>query len=233
MTQDSASAVSTRFDGLELAERELPALLAEVRAELSDDPGHDLHHALRVAAWTLRISAGEVSERVALAAALLHDVVNLPKDSPERALASEMSAARASRVLPRHGFSEAETALVAEAIRDHSFSRGAVPTSPLGRALQDADRLEALGALGLMRCISTGTRMGARYFHAEDVWAEQRPLDDLGYSIDHFFTKLLALPQTMTTELGRREAERRVEFLRTFLEELASELGTPLPPGRC
>lgn len=215
-----------------LAARELPELLAEARAALGDDPGHDLHHALRVARWTLRLGEGALSPRLALAAALLHDVVNLPKDSAERAQASERSAAVARETLPRHGFSAEEVELVAEAIRDHSFSRGATPRSLLGRALQDADRLEALGALGLMRCISTGARMGARYFHPDDVWAKARPLDDERYSVDHFFAKLLALPASMTTEAGRREAERRAEFLRVFLRALASELEEPLPDGR-
>lgn len=216
----------------ELAERELPGLLAEARAALGDDPGHDLSHALRVASWTLRLGEGAIPPRLALAAALLHDVVNLPKDSPERAQASERSAAVARESLPRHGFSADEVELVAEAIRDHSFSRGATPGSLLGRALQDADRLEALGALGLMRCISTGARMGARYFHSDDPWAEGRPLDDRRYSVDHFFTKLLALPASMTTEAGRREAERRAGFLRTFLQALSSELEEPLPDAR-
>lgn len=209
----------------ELARRELPELLAEARARLGDDPGHDLHHALRVASWTLRLGEGALEPRLCLAAALLHDVVNLPKDSPERARASELSADFARQCLPRHGFSPHEVELVAEAIRDHSFSRGATPLSPLGKALQDADRLEALGALGLMRCISTGVRMGARYFHPDDPWAEQRPLDDRSWSVDHLFTKLLSLPGTMQTEAGRREAERRARFLRSFIEALASELG--------
>jgi uncharacterized protein len=223
-----------------LAERELPGLIAQARAGLGDDPGHDLQHALRVARWTLRLSGDDVPVRVALAAALLHDIVNLPKDSPERSQASERSAAVAREWLPEHGFSPDETDLVAEAIRDHSFSRGATPSTLLGRALQDADRLEALGALGLMRCISTGARMNARYFHPSDPWGVERALDDAKYSVDHFFTKLLDLPATMTTEGGRREAERRVEFLRSFLESLADELEVPLglharrpaqPPG--
>lgn len=208
---------------------ELAPLLEEVRGLLEEDPAHDLHHALRVADWTVRLSAGEVSPRLALAAALLHDVVNVPKSSSARATASERSAAVARELLPRHGFSASEVTLVADAIRDHSFSRGARPESALGRALQDADRLEALGALGLMRCISTGAQMGARYFDPSDPWAERRELDDKRYSVDHFFTKLLGLPARMNTEPGRREAERRVAVLESFLDALEAELGAPRP----
>src|SRR5687767_1027434 len=135
----------------------LGALRDEVAARLDDDPGHDLHHALRVALAAVRIGATldpAVPARLAVAAALLHDVVNVPKDSPERARASELCAVETRRILPRHGFDDAEIAAIADAIRDHSFSRGAIPTTLLGCALQDADRLEALGAIGMMRCIS-------------------------------------------------------------------------------
>jgi uncharacterized protein len=213
------------------ADSKLADLADAVRARLDDDPGHDFHHALRVASWTLRIDSS-IDERHAIAAALLHDVVNVPKDSPARTRASELSAGVARELLPRYGFDSEAIELIAGAIRDHSYSRGSRPESRLGKALQDADRLEALGALGLMRCVSCGTRMGARYFDAEDPFAERRALDDLRFSVDHFFTKLVGLPKTMTTEVGRREAERRVGFLRVFLEQLAIEIGVPVPPDR-
>ena len=215
------------------ADPALAALLAESRArdaaQTAPDPSHDTAHALRVAAWTLRTGAGAVDEREAIAAALLHDAVNPPKNSPERAGASERSAALARERLAALGFSPAAIERVAAAIRDHSWSRGAEPADALGRALQDADRLEALGAIGLLRCISTGVRMGGDWFHAGDPWGASRPLDDTRYSVDHFFSKLLGLPATMRTPAGREEANRRADHLRAFLVELARELGNPLP----
>jgi uncharacterized protein len=220
--------VTTELDRVLARDARLAALWDEGAPLLSTDPGHDAHHARRVAVWTLRL-APDVDPRLSVAAALLHDVVNVDKSSPDRHRASEASAEVAAPLLSRHGFSEDEVSLVARAIVDHSFSRGAVPESMLGKALQDADRLEALGALGLLRCVSTGVRMGARYFDPEDPWARHRELDDRRHSVDHFFTKLLGLPLTMQTEPGRREAERRVKFLEAFLVELASEIGEPLP----
>ena len=203
----------------------LSALLERVTPLLpQDDPGHDLEHCLRVAGWAMRCG-GE--PRDAVAAALLHDVVNLEKNDPRRAEASGLSAARARDILGELGFERVD--LIADAIEDHSYSRGATPRSPLGDALQDADRLEALGALGLFRTVSTGTRMGARYFHPGDPWAEAREHDDLRFTVDHFFTKLLRLPATFRTAVGRAEAERRVTFMRGFLDQLGDELGRPLP----
>jgi len=151
------------------------------------------------------------------------------KDSPERHLASERSEAVVRAELPAYGFDPDAVDRIAEAVRDHSFSRGAVPGTALGRSLQDADRLEALGALGLFRCVSTGTRMGARYFADDDPFARERPLDDRAFSVDHFSTKLLGLPATMLTDVGRAEATRRAAFLEMTLAQLASELGEQLP----
>ncbi len=207
----------------------LLALRAYVANTLDDDPGHDLAHCERVAMTMCALDESVPFEQV-VAAALTHDLVNVPKNSPQRANASELSAARVKELLPRYGFSSEDIEVIAEAVRDHSYSRGAVPTSALGRALQDADRLEAIGALGLFRTISTGTRMGARYFDPRDPFAVSREHDDLKYTVDHFFTKLLTLPETLLTEAGREEAERRVAFMRTFLEQLARELHVELPP---
>lgn len=207
----------------------LRSLWRHVRQDDHGDASHDAAHLLRVALWTLRIGGDTVDAREAIGAALLHDLVNVPKDSPDRAKASEWSARDAAPLLRDAGFGEESVERMCAAIRDHSFSRGARPEAPLSQALQDADRLEALGTIGAMRCAATGQRMGARLFHDEDPFAADRPLDDQAFSVDHFFTKLLKLPPTLLTEAGRAEAERRAEVLRVMLRSLASELGVAPP----
>jgi uncharacterized protein len=206
--------------------------LARVKAHLeaSADAAHDVHHALRVALWTLRCAEGQVEARVAIAAALCHDLVNLPKNHPDRSRASEYSSEAARALLATGRFSEEEVDAIAGAIRSHSFSRGETPTTALGRALQDADRLEAVGAIGILRAAAVGGSLGARLFHPEDPFARDRPLDDRAFVVDHFFTKLLGLHSTMTTPRGREEARLRTETMRRFLGELGSELGAPPPP---
>lgn len=211
------------------ADPALETILTRVRPRLEGDPGHDIEHALRVARTGLQLAGPEADGREMIAAALLHDVVNLPKDHPDRARASEQSEVVAVAWLRELGFDDDAAVRVGAAVRTHSWSRGEAPTSPLGAALQDADRLEALGVIGVFRTISTGAQMGAEYFDAADPWAAARDLDDKRYSVDHFFTKLFALAGTMRTEAGRAEAERRTHVMRALLVELGTELGVPLP----
>ena len=195
----------------------------------SNDPAHGPPHLLRVALWTLRLGEGRIDSREGIAAALLHDFINIPKDDPRRNQASALSAEAARPLLAVGGFTPEAIDRIAAAIRDHSFSRGATPKGPLGCALQDADRLEALGAIGLMRCVATGQKMGSGFFHPDDPWAERRELNDRAYSVDHLFTKLFSLSDTMCTEPGRREAVRRTRFLHAFITSLGDELGYPKP----
>lgn len=207
----------------------LAPLLTHISAQSQEDSAHDLAHLLRVALWTIRIGGSEVPAEEAVAAALLHDLVNVPKNHPDRAKASEFSAEAAKPILETSGFAPDAIDRICGAIRDHSFSRGAIPTTPLGQALQDADRLEAVGAIGLMRVFSTGARMGTRYFDPEDPWARNRELDDKAFSVDHFFTKLLKLAPSFQTETGQTEARRRTEVLQRFLQDLGTEIGEASP----
>lgn len=221
--------VTARTRDLIARDPALAAILAELGRRVDDDPGHDVAHCLRVAEWTVDLADGLVDPRLAIAAALLHDVVNLPKDSPDRSSASRRSAEVARGLLGNLGFSRREIEDVADAITTHSFSTGLIPTTPLGEALQDADRLEALGALGVLRAASCGARLGAKYVHASDPWASARPLDDAAYTVDHFFTKLLGLWRTLRTRRGRAEAKKRTEVMKSFLGDLAREMGLATP----
>jgi len=209
----------------------LSRVLAHVRGVCVDDAAHDVEHLLRVAQGTFAILDDPQAFRECVCAALLHDVVNLPKNHPERARASALSA-QAARALIGVDLDSDGTERVVEAIEDHGYSAGRRPRSALGEALQDADRLEALGALGIARTFSTGVRLGARYFDPTDPWGERRELDDLRFSVDHFFRKLLILPATLCTEHGRREARARTRILEEFLLALGDEIGCPLERAR-
>lgn len=206
------------------------------------DAGHDFSHIERVAKLALRLLTDEVlvlekrdltldEADAILAAAYLHDCVPIAKNSPYRKESSKLASEKAGEILRGQRadgmpmWTRDWMAEITAAIHDHSFSSGRVPQSLLGECLQDADRLEALGAIGLFRTIATGVSMGTALFDPLDPWAERRQLDDKKYSIDHFFTKLLKLPETFRTTYGRKEAVKRADYLRGFVEQLKSEIG--------
>jgi len=91
--------------------------------------------------------------------------------------------------------------------------------------VQDADRLEAVGAIGIARCFLTGGSMGTTLYDPEDPFADNRELDDKQYTLDHFYCKLLGLVDTMKTNAGRLEAIKRTEYMQVFLDQLGEEIG--------
>lgn len=193
---------------------------------IQTDAAHEIGHFERVALWALRLAGIEGADPATVwVAAWLHDMVHVPKNSPDRPRASALAAEAAASFLAGAGWDAASIEAVAHAVEAHSFSARIEPRTLEAAVVQDADRLEALGAIGLARCLMLGGQMGSRLFHPEDPWGERRPLTDDRIAVDHFFAKLLGLPRTMRTEAGRVEALRRVELLRTFLLELARETG--------
>jgi uncharacterized protein len=190
------------------------------------DGAHDLAHCLRVARLARALGEEEGADPEACAAAaLLHDLVYLPKNHPDSSgtarLGGEFALAWCREIPELAGRAE----LIAGAVATHSFSGGARPASLEGAVLQDADRLEALGAIGLARVFATGGSMGTGLWHPGDPWARARPLDDKRWSLDHFAAKLLKLKDGMNTAAGRRLAESRDQLLRDFLAALGAELG--------
>lgn len=191
------------------------------------DPSHDFLHISRVYKWALRMGVKEGADlRILLPAALLHDLVNLSKDHPHRAKASTMSAIAADRVLSEHLYRPDERKKISDIIIEHSFSLGKKPSSLESAILQDADRLDALGAIGIMRMVTCGCLLHSVYYHAEDPFAKDRILNDKTYTLDHMYKKLFKLPQLMNTEMAIREAQERVKFMEAFNKQLAHEVTT-------
>lgn len=189
------------------------------------DSGHDLAHIRRVVTNAIMLGSREQANlNILLPAAWLHDCVAVAKNSPERSLASRMAANQALRSLaamnyPNRYFGDIEHAIVA-----HSFSAGIPPETCEAKVLQDADRLEAVGAIGIARCFMTGGAMHQQIMHPTEPFPVERRPDDNVYSVDHFFLKLLGLHKTMQTESGKIECQRRTHFLIEFLRQLGSEL---------
>jgi uncharacterized protein len=190
------------------------------------DPAHDLGHLRRVLSMARRIAGAEGAHdaRVLTASALLHDLVNLPKDHPDRAKASTLSADAAVKALAGKDFSDDQLQSIAHAIAAHSYSAAIPPQTPEARALQDADRLDALGAIGLARMFAVSGGLGRALYDPEDPMALNRALDDKAFALDHLETKLFGLALTMQTETGRAIAEERAEWMHSFRTRLLSEI---------
>ena len=208
------------------------SIVTWLRANVGEDPAHDLDHLQRV--WrtakalasteTLTSPGTSVNMLVVLAASLLHDIVNVPKDHPDRSRASRLSADLADALLRDMGFPEALLPPTRHAIEAHSYSAGIEPLTIEAKIVQDSDRLESLGAIGIARCFATSGLMKRALFHGEDPLAQTRPLDDLQYALDHFEAKLFRLPETMQTMAGRARALERANFLRAFRTQLLAEI---------
>ncbi len=171
----------------------------------NDCSGHDAAHSKRVYRNALLIADTEPDcDRFIVAlAALLHD-------ADDHKLFHTENNENARSFLERHQIGETQTEFICEVINGISFSknRGVRPKTSEGRIVQDADRLDAMGAIGIARTFAFG---GER----------KRPLED---SIQHFHDKLLLLKSEMNTPEGKRIARVRHELMVKFLEELKKEM---------
>jgi uncharacterized protein len=197
-------------------------------AAATGDAAHDLQHLRRVwaSAQTLLARAPDADALVVMAACFLHDLLNLPKNSPDRAQASRRSAQLARHQLAWLGFPADKLDAVAHAIEAHSYSAAIVPASLEAQIVQDADRIDALGAVGLARMFSISGQLGRALAHPTDPLALYRPRDDLAYALDHIEEKLAKLPAMMQTGAGRAVAEERLALMLAFRDAFVNEWGT-------
>jgi uncharacterized protein len=189
------------------------------------DAAHDMAHLARVVSMARRLAVEEhASLDIVMPAAWLHDCVHVPVTSPDRPRASVMAGDAAVAFLATIGYPPALFDAIHHAIAAHSFSAKIAPLTAEARVVQDADRLDAIGAIGIARCLMLGGQLGRTLYDTNDPFADHRPPDDRVSSVDHFYTKLLRLAATMQTAAGRDEANRRTAFMRDYLDQLRREL---------
>ena len=189
------------------------------------DPAHDYLHVARVARTARALAtAEEANLEIAVAAALLHELFNYPKGHPDSPRSGEVCAEHAAEVLRAEGCPADFVSAVAHAIRVHPFSRGLAPVTIEAAVLQDADRLDSIGAIGIARCFATGSVMGVPFYAEDDPFATARPPEDKRYSLDHFPAKLLRIAGTLNTATARALAAPRVALMEQFLDQLGREI---------
>ena len=191
-----------------------------------DDPAHGWEHIKRVYRLALHIAELENADTFIVGmAALLHDIGHLSKDTSLHH--ADLSVSMAGELLVAYDISAETREAILHAIASHSFSLGIEPRTLEAKVVRDTDRLDSLGAIGILRWAITGTvrrTAETQTYHPEDPFAEWHTLDDGHYMLDHFFTKLLKLEETMTTRTGRVLAQERITFMRTYLDEFRREL---------
>lgn len=207
---------------LELWEKRFAAHVASIEAA---DAGHDIEHIKRVVKSAKQFAHKEQADLwVVLPAAWLHDCVQVRKDSPLRSQASRMAADEAGSLLSQWQYPEVHHAAIHHAICAHSFSAN-IPCQTLeAKVVQDADRMDALGAIGVARTLLVGAQFGNPLTFHEDPFCYHRQADDQAAIIDHFYTKLLTLKDSFQTAAGQREAAQRHQFMLDFLHQLEQEM---------
>lgn len=197
---------------------------------VGDDAAHDGAHLARVFLVARRIHGREGGDLELLAvASLLHDCVQVEKDSPLRPKASRMAADKAREILAGEWSLDRLDSL-AHAIEAHSFSANVPPRTREARILRDADRIDGIGAIGIARVFYVAGRMDRALYDPVDPRAEGRELDDIAFSLDHFRTKLLGVADNCLTPTGRAIAAERHARLVRYMDEFEEEIG--LSPHR-
>jgi uncharacterized protein len=207
-------------------------VLSNVFAEIKqcfegfDDPAHGWEHIQRVYKLALYIAEREKADHFIVGlAALMHDIGHLSKDKTKPH--GDLSMMMAGEILTAHDVIAGTQEAILHAIAAHSFSLNIEPLTLEAKIVRDADRLDSLGAIGILRWAITGTVRRTTHtqtYHPDDPFAEWHILDDRRYMLDHFFTKLLKLGSTMCTQTGRALAQQRMDFMHAYLDEFKREL---------
>ena len=205
----------------------LNSLKNEIQKIMDNDSAHDFEHVMRVYKNAQKICKKEkANEKLVLSAALLHDIVSYPKSDKRSKLSSLQSAKKSKQILKKYDFSKEEITIIYNAIRDHSFSQNKVPVTLEGKILQDADRLDALGAIGITRVFATAGSLERPFYNIDDPFCKSRTPNDKIWTVDHFYQKLLKLESLMNTKSGKVEAKIRTRVLKEFLNQLKQEISS-------
>jgi uncharacterized protein len=208
-------------------QKALAEQLLAASGNTGDDGSHDLSHLLRVARNAMEIAAAEpaTDRHILIAALVLHDCVEVEKNSPLRSQASRLSATRARAILAGLAWEQQTIDRVAHAIEAHSFSANIPPKTLEARIVQDADRLDAIGAIGIARCFYVAGRMGSRLYDPTNPSGTGRDLNDAAFALDHFAAKLFRIAGNFKTKSGQALADARTATMRTFVATMLNEIG--------
>jgi len=193
-----------------------------------DSTGHDWWHTYRVWKMALKIAKKEknVDLFVIQLAALLHDIADWKFNGGDMSIGLEL----AKRWLEKLKVDEKTISKVCEIIENISFKGAYVKSKPISKEamiVQDADRLDAIGAIGIARCFATGAKLNRELYNPKIKPKLHKTFEEYknskSSSINHFYEKLLLLKDLMNTKTGKEIAKSRHEFMEQFLDRFFSE----------
>jgi len=193
--------------------------------KMNKDAAHDLAHIKRVLVTAKKMATELKADlAVVIPACWLHDCVNVDKSTDQRSLGSKLSADAAIEFLAEINYDKKYYKAIYNAIHAHSFSANIKTKTLEAEIVQDADRIDALGAIGIARCLMYSASKGRQLYVIEDPFAKNRDLDDNSAAIDHFYTKLESIHKTMKTDLGKKIAKKRWKYMEGFINQLNGEI---------
>lgn len=193
--------------------------------QTKDDPSHDFQHVFRVFNLALQIGKKEKADLdILIPAALFHDIIVYRKNHPSSRKETDESAEVAKQILRKlKNYPPSKIKKVVTCIKQCSFSKGITPDFLESKILQDADRLEATGAISIMRTFSSGGQMNRQFYDPDDPFCKKGTVA-FRSNLDLFYRRLLIVEKGMHTNFAKRMAKRRTDFLKKFLNELKIEL---------
>jgi len=189
------------------------------------DPSHDILHVQRVVGLAKKLATAEKADlNIVTPAAYLHDCVYISKTDERRTQASQISADKALCLLQEWGYPQQFHLPIHHAISAHSFSAKIPAETIEAKIVQDADRLDAMGAVGIFRCFAFSGLSKRPLYFAQDPFCYERSPNDQTNTLDHFYTKLLHLHAKLNTDSAKIEGEKRLATMNNFLQDLRTEL---------
>lgn len=200
-------------------------LRTKIQSNFEEGGSHAFDHTERVYNLALKIGEKEKADLDVLkAAVLLHDVARLKEDNKEIECHAEHGAKMAEDILREMSFPEDKIENVVHSIKVHRHSKRLIAETKEAKILQDADRLDALGAITIARMFSTGGKMNTPLYKPKIPFGKVYPGYYSDSTIHGFYSKILKItPETFNTSLARKLAKERYEFVKKFLNQFFKE----------
>lgn len=192
------------------------------------DSAHDILHAKRVLKIVKRIQKKEGgSLKILIPGALFHDIVIYPKNHQRSDTAQRKSAIVAERFLRKEFkeyFSEDEIQKVFKIIDECSFSKNITKTCIEGKILQDADSLEGMGSIAIMRSFHSGGQMNRPFYCENDPFCKSRKPEPKIYTVDLFYARLFKIRERLELDESKKIANLKDKILHRFILNLKKEI---------